>query len=99
MWGTEKGMATEMRTNREQCRYELAIDDKLVGIAEYRIVGEVVVFSHTEIDRARRGQGLGAVLVKYALDDVRATNRRVEPQCWYVAEFIAEHPEYADLAS
>jgi predicted GNAT family acetyltransferase len=37
--------------------------------------------------------------VRFALDDVRSTNRRVAPQCWYVADFIAAHPEYADLAS
>jgi predicted GNAT family acetyltransferase len=92
-------METEMRNNREQCRYELVIDGEVVGLAEYRVVGDVVVFPHTEIERSRRGNGLGAELVKYALDDVRAGNRRVRPQCWYVAEFIAEHPEYADLAS
>ena len=92
-------MATEIRNNQEQCRYELAIDDELVGIAEYRLVGEVVVFPHTEIEPARRGQGLGARLVQYALDDVRASKRRAKAECWYVAEFIAEHPEYADLES
>ena len=92
-------MATEMRNNRQQSRYELTIDDTLVGIADYRVIGDVVVFPHTQIERSRRGRGLGAQLVRYALDDVRTTNRRVEPQCWYVAQFIAEHPEYADLAS
>jgi uncharacterized protein len=92
-------MATTVRNNPERSRYELAIDDELVGIADYRVMGDVVVFPHTEIERSRRGQGLGAQLVQYALDDVRETNRRVQPQCWYVAEFIAEHPEYADLAS
>ena len=64
-------MAIEIRNNCEQRRYELVIDDELVGIVEYRVVGEVVVFPHTEIDRSRRGQGLGAQLVEYALDDVR----------------------------
>ena len=92
-------MSIEMRNNRRQCRYELAIDNELVGIAEYRVVGELVVFPHTEIERSRRGQGLGAQLVRYALDDVRAAKRRVRPQCWFVAKFIAEHAEYADLAS
>jgi predicted GNAT family acetyltransferase len=92
-------MAPEIRNNRERQRYELAIDDKVVGIADYRVEGEVVFFPHTEIERSRRGQGLGAQLVRYALDDVRTTNRRVKPRCWYVADFIAEHPEYADLAS
>ena len=91
-------MATEVRNNPERSRYELAIDDELVGIADYRVMGDVVVFPHTEIDPSRRRQGLGAQLVKYALDDVRANNRRADAQCWYVAEFIAEHPEYADVA-
>jgi predicted GNAT family acetyltransferase len=92
-------MATELRNNRDESRYELEIDDELVGIAEYRIVGDVVVFPHTVIARERRGNGLGAQLVQFALDDVRTTNRRIVPQCWYVAEFISENPEYADLAS
>ena len=90
-------MATELRNNLQRSRYELAIDDELIGIADYHVEGEVVVFPHTEIDRFRRGQGLGAQLVRYALDDVRSANRRVEPRCWFVAEFIADNPEYADL--
>ena len=92
-------MTAELRNNPEQSRYELAIDGTLVGIADYRVEGDVVVFPHTEIERSRRGNGLGAQLVQYALDDVRTTDRRVEPRCWYVAQFIDEHPEYADLAS
>ena len=97
--GTKTLMATDMRNNRERSRYELLIDGEVVGIAEYQVVGDVVVFPHTEIVPSRRGAGLGAQLVKYALDDVRASNRVIEPQCWYVAQFIGEHPEYADLAS
>jgi predicted GNAT family acetyltransferase len=89
----------ELRDNRDQSRYELAIAGEVVGIADYRIAGDVVVFPHTEIAPARRGQGLAARLVQFALDDVRAANRRVQAHCWYVAEFIAEHPEYADLTS
>jgi predicted GNAT family acetyltransferase len=92
-------MATEVRNNSDQSRYELSIDGTVVGIADYRIVGDTVVFPHTEIESSLRGQGLGAQLVQFALDDVRTTNRRVVPQCWYVAEYIAAHPEYGDLAS
>ena len=92
-------MASEFRNNHQQRRYELSIDDEVVGVADYDIEGDVVVFPHTEIERSRRGNGLGAQLVQYALDDVRATNRKVQPLCWYVAEFIEEHPEYADLTS
>ncbi|HEV3225816.1 MAG TPA: GNAT family N-acetyltransferase [Acidimicrobiales bacterium] len=87
----------EVRHNVERSRYELLVDGVLVGIADYRIDGDRIVFPHTEIDRARRGQGLGAVLVRAALDDVRPSGRRVDPQCWYVAEFIDDHPDYQEL--
>src|SRR3954453_24069949 len=70
--GYDSRMTTEIRNNEERSRYELEIDGRLIGIAEYRLEGETVAFPHTEIERARRGQGLGAHLVQYALDDVRA---------------------------
>ena len=90
-------MTVAIRDNADQSRYEVVLDGELVGVADYRVVGDVVVIPHTEISPSRRGQGLAAQLVQYALDDVRAANRRVDPQCWYVADFIAAHPEYADL--
>jgi predicted GNAT family acetyltransferase len=58
-----------------------------------------VVFDHTLIDPDRRGEGLGAVLVQGALDDVRTTGRRVVPVCWYVAQFLDTHSGYTDLAA
>ena len=90
-------MATEVRHNEKRSRYELLIDAQLVGIADYRIAGDTIVFPHTEIDHRLRGQGLGAQLVQGALDDVRGSGRTVVPHCWYVAQFIDEHPEYGDL--
>ncbi|MEY2420586.1 MAG: uncharacterized protein QOI95_653 [Acidimicrobiaceae bacterium] len=88
---------TEVRDNPDRSRYELLVDGELVGIADYRIRGDVIVIPHTEIDHTKRGNGLGAILVKGALDDVRTTGRTVVPQCWYVAEFIDEHADYQDL--
>jgi hypothetical protein len=35
--------------------------------------------------------------VQGALDDARASGRRVLAHCWYVAEFIDANPEYRDL--
>lgn len=90
-------MTTEVRNVSDRSRYELLVDGQLAGIADYRVVADTVVFPHTEIDRSRRGQGLGAQLVQGALDDVRPSGRRVVPSCWYVAQFIDEHPEYRDL--
>jgi uncharacterized protein len=78
-------------------RYELVEDGVVIGFADYQVRGETMVFPHTVINSERRGEGLGAVLVQRALDDVRPTGLKVVPACWYVAQFIDAHPEYADL--
>lgn len=97
-WGRPVPVATSVQHNAEQSRYELLLDGRLAGIADYRAGdGDVVVFPHTEIVPELRGAGLGAVLVRAALDHVRDTGRRVIPTCWYVAEFIDANPEYRDL--
>ena len=88
---------TEVRDNPEKSRYELLEDGRLLGVADYRAMDGTLAFPHTEIVPARRNQGLGAQLVKGALDDVRRKGAKVVPYCWFVAEFIEENPEYADL--
>jgi len=90
-------MANDVRHNAEAARYELYVDGVLTGIADYRIEGDRIVFPHTEIKASQRGNGLGAVLVRGALDDVIPSGRAVVPRCWYVAQFIDEHPEYQGL--
>jgi predicted GNAT family acetyltransferase len=91
------GMSSEVRDNAERSRYELLIDGEVVGVADYRVTGDQVVMPHTEIAGQMRGQGLGAVLVRGALDDLIAKGKSVVPQCWYVAEFIDDHPDYKAL--
>jgi uncharacterized protein len=88
---------TRVRRSDDRGRYELVVDGAVVGIADFVVQGDRVVMPHTEIVRELRGQGLGAVLVQGALDDVRATGRTVVPACWYVGEFVRDHPDYADL--
>ncbi len=97
--GKKAVMTTTVQHNRDRARYEIVVDDRIVGIADYRVVLDAVVFPHTEIEPPLRGQGLGAELVRYALDDVRRSGGKVVPHCWYVAEFIAEHPEFSDLVA
>ena len=90
-------MGAEVRHNSEESRYEIVQDGRVVGIAEYDDRGDVLVFHHTEIDARLRGDGLGAELVRGALDDVRAQGRHITATCWYVAQFVDEHPDYGDL--
>jgi len=90
-------VVTQVRKNSEKSRYELILDAVVVGVADYRQQGDVLVFPHTEVKASLRGRGMGARLVQGALDDARANGQRVVPRCWYVAEFIEANPEYRDL--
>ena len=92
-------MEMYVRKNPDRPRYELVEYDDVVGIADYREVGDRVVIHHTEVASAVRGTGKGSQLVKGVLDAVRAEGKTVVPQCWFVAEFIDLHPEYADLVA
>jgi predicted GNAT family acetyltransferase len=86
-------MATDVTHNEAQSRYELSIDDQLVGVAEYHRVGDLLDFTHTEIVPSHGGRGLGTVLVEAALEDVKRQSLGVIPHCWFMRDVIAEHPD------
>ena len=83
--------------NAPRQRYELFAGSTLASFAEYRPVGDVLFFDHTETVRAFRGRGFGARVVAFALDDVRSRGKTVVPSCWFVADFIDANPVYRDL--
>jgi uncharacterized protein len=86
--------------NPRELRYELRIDGALVGEIRYRRPDEqTVVLVHTDVDPSRKGEGLGAVLARGALDDIRARGQRVVPLCPFVASYIRGHPEYDELVT
>ena len=84
--------------NRERNRFE-AVDESgvVAGVAEYRRQGDTVVFTHTEVDDAFEGRGVGSALVRAALDQVREAGSPVVARCPFVAEYIDRHPEYQEL--
>ncbi|MFI6095356.1 GNAT family N-acetyltransferase [Lentzea sp. NPDC051213] len=80
--------------NSAESRYEVHVEGALAGFLEYRIIGDVIALVHTEVDEAYAGQGLGAQLAKFALEDAQARDVKVSPLCPFVAKYIDKHPEY-----
>ena len=82
----------------ERGRYEaLAESGVVAGFAEYQKHEGLLVFTHTEVDDAFEGQGVGSALAAGALDHARTLGLPVRPLCPFIKEYIDRHPEYRDL--
>jgi uncharacterized protein len=91
-------MTTTVRDNPSQSRYEIYDGDTLAGFSEYKLNGDRIAFTHTEVDPAFGGRGLARRLVTWELDDVRSRGLAALPFCPYVRKVIAENAEqYLDL--
>jgi predicted GNAT family acetyltransferase len=82
-----------------ELRYEIEVDGEVAGFLMYRREPDVLELVHTDVDPKWEGQGVGAALVKGALDDVRARDLKVRPYCPFVAAYIKRHPEYEDVVA
>jgi predicted GNAT family acetyltransferase len=86
--------------NSELGRYEAHLDGELAGFAEYHLRGSSIVFTHTEVDPAFEGKGIGGALVRQSLDQVRAAGEYdVVPVCPFYKSWIGKHPDYQDLVT
>ncbi len=90
-------MDVTVRENADLNRFELLLDGEPAGLAAYRVRDGVTVITHSEVDPAYRGRGLGSELAGRTLDALRAQGARILPACPFFAAYVAEHPEYADL--
>ena len=84
--------------NTDEKRWEARVDGELAGFAAYQLTEELVVFTHTEVDPAFEGKGVGGALARAALDEVSAEGtRRVLPICPFIKSWIGRHPDYVPL--
>jgi predicted GNAT family acetyltransferase len=83
----------------EKGRFEIRVDDRVVGLASYHIDGSTMTLPHTEIDPRMGGRGLGTALVAGVLSAARVRGLTVLPYCSFVRHYIQEHPEEMDLVA
>lgn len=108
LWGTQPeesghagGMsdAVEITHNEESSRFDLTVDGRTAGVLEYRLDGDVATMFHTEVFSEFGGRGLGAVLVRRALDTARQRGWSIVAACWFVRDYLRAHPDDADLVA
>ncbi|HLU33109.1 MAG TPA: GNAT family N-acetyltransferase [Natronosporangium sp.] len=83
--------------NPSASRFEILVEDRVVGYAEYRRDGATVALTHTSIDPEFEGRGLGSTLARHALTAIRDQGASVLPFCPFIRGYIQRHPEYLQL--
>lgn len=91
-------MTTEVVQDAALSRFELLVDGQEAGQVDYQVRDNTIVLTHTEVDPAQRGSGLGGELIRGALNLIRAeTDYRVVASCTFAAAWIDRNPTYQDL--
>ena len=84
--------------DEQQHRYEARRDGALAAFAEYNLLADnIIMFTHTEVQPAFEGQGVGSALARHVLDAARSAGQQVIPVCQFIAGYIRKHPDYVDL--
>lgn len=73
-------------------QFTISLGERQVGLVDFHDRDGVRVFTHTEIDPAVGGRGLGTQLVAEAIAATRAAGLAIESHCSMVTQYVAKHP-------
>jgi len=82
--------------NPDRMRFELEIEGR-TAFAQYRRSGDRIILAHTEVPQELAGRGLGSELARGMFEVLASTNRKIVPECTFMADYVAKHPEVASL--
>jgi predicted GNAT family acetyltransferase len=85
----------EITDNRERRRWEVLSNSDVIAYAEYRAAPGRIVFTHTIVDPAFEGRGIGSRLAETVLDDAVRRGLRITPLCPFIRAYLERHPQYA----
>jgi predicted GNAT family acetyltransferase len=80
----------------EARRFELALGDDFAA-AYYRLQGDTIVLTHTEVPQKHSGQGVGTRLAEAVFEEIRRSGRKAVAKCPFMSRFATRQPEYAKL--
>jgi uncharacterized protein len=85
-----------VRDNIALCRFELDAGG-VTAVANYRLDGNVMTITHTEVPPHARNRGIASRLIEGILVDARAHGLKIVPLCPFVGVYFSKHPEDKDV--
>lgn len=85
-------MPASIEHRPEQSIFETQVDGAR-GLIAYRLQGQVMILTHTEVATELEGRGIAGELVRAALDHARSNGLKVDPRCDYARTYMQRHPE------
>ena len=79
--------------NKEDKQFELTVDGFTARV-EYILMGNKIIFSHTDVPKELEGKGIGSMIVKLALENIEERELKLIPLCPFTAAYIKRHPEW-----
>ena len=73
--------------------FTLTRDGHSAELAYSRPTPEIIDFTHTFVDQALRGQGVGEELARAALAYARQQGLTVKTTCIFMTGYVKRHPE------
>jgi uncharacterized protein len=83
--------------NADRRRFEALVGDRVAGFITYRSTEETVDLQHTVVRPEYEGQGVGSLLVRTTLEQIRDAGKRLIPTCPFVQAYLERHPEWDSL--
>ena len=80
-------------------RWTVVLDGHVAEMTYSRSSAALIIIDHTEVPDALRGRGVGKALVLRAVEDARATGKKILPLCPFAAAQFRRHPEWSDILS
>lgn len=89
-------MEANFSNNTKLHRFELELD-KSTAIIEYRLEGNTITMTHTEVPKELNGKGVGSIIAEKALDYATIHGLKVVASCPFVAHYISKNPKFQGL--
>ncbi|KAA2238300.1 GNAT family N-acetyltransferase [Salinarimonas soli] len=78
-------------------RYAIRVEGMEAEMTYSRAGEHLLIIDHTSVPDALRGRGIGAILVRRAVEDARAAGKGIMPLCPFAKGQFDRHPEWSDI--